>query len=79
MGMVMEQSTRLIVVGLVLGSIAAVAAGAVTSGLLFGVRWWDPVSFLTATLVLGGVGGLAAWLPARRALRVDPKEALRAE
>ena len=49
------------------------------SSLLFGVRPWDPVSLVGAGLVLGTVGMLAAWIPARRAVRIDPKEALRAD
>jgi putative ABC transport system permease protein len=77
--MVMGQTTRLLGLGLVLGLVAAVLAGTALSGLLFGVRSWDPPSLVLAVVLLGGVGGLAAWLPARRAVRIDPKEALRAE
>jgi len=77
--MVMGQSTRLLVVGLVLGLAAALVSGRAMSGLLFGVRSWDPLSMIVATGLLGGVGTLAAWLPARRAVRIDPREALRGE
>jgi hypothetical protein len=77
--MVMGQSTRLIGVGLVLGCLTAVLAGRMMSGLLFGVRWWDPASLILASALLAGVAAMAAWLPARRAVRIDPKEALRAE
>jgi putative ABC transport system permease protein len=77
--MVMGQTTRLLVVGLALGLAAAVVAGNALSGILFGVRGWDPSSLALATLLLGSVGTLAAWLPARRAVRIDPKEALRME
>jgi hypothetical protein len=77
--MVMGQTTRLLVVGLALGLAAAVLAGNALSGILFGVRGWDPSSLALATLLLGSVGTLAAWLPARRAVRIDPKEALRME
>jgi hypothetical protein len=77
--MVMGQSTQLLAVGLVLGLGGALLAGSALSGLLFGVRSWDPVSLGLASLVLGGVGSFAAWLPARRAVRIDPKEALRTE
>lgn len=76
-GMVMRQSTRLLVLGLVVGLLGALLGGQALSGLLFGVRAWDPASMLVATALLGGVGTLAAWLPARRAVRVDPREALR--
>ncbi|MCI0432530.1 MAG: FtsX-like permease family protein [Gemmatimonadetes bacterium] len=75
--MVMGHSTRLVGAGLVIGILGALAAGRALSGLLFGVRSWDPVSLLAAVLVLGAVGSLAAWLPARRAVRIDPTRALR--
>jgi predicted permease len=79
MGMVMSQSLRLVALGLLLGSIGSLIAGRAISGLLFGVRPWDPPSLLVAAALLGGVGTLAAWLPARRAVAVDPREALRSE
>jgi hypothetical protein len=77
--MVLGQSTRLLVAGLVLGLGGALVAGSALSGLLFGVRAWDPVSLVAATVLLGAVGTLAAWLPARRAVRVNPNTALRAD
>jgi predicted permease len=78
-GMVLGQSTRLVAVGLVFGLGGALLAGSALSGLLFGVRAWDPVSLAAASVLLGGVGTLAAWLPARRAVRVDPNTTLRAD
>ena len=77
--MVMGQSTRLVALGLLAGLLGALAAGSALSSLLFGVRSWDPSSLALATVVLGAVGTVAAWIPARRAVRIDPKEALRAE
>jgi predicted permease len=77
--MIMGQSTRLVVLGLVLGSVGAIVTGRALSGLLFGVRSWDPPSLVGAAFVLGTVATLAAWLPARRAVAIDPREALRAE
>jgi predicted permease len=77
--MVLGHATRLLVAGLLLGLLGALLAGGALSGLLFGVRSWDPPSFLVAAGLLGAVGTLAAWLPARRAVGVDPKEALRSE
>jgi predicted lysophospholipase L1 biosynthesis ABC-type transport system permease subunit len=77
--MVMGHSTKLVALGLLLGIVGALLSGRFLSSLLFGVRTWDPVSLLSAGLVLGTVGTLAAWLPARRAVSIDPKEALRAD
>ncbi len=78
-GMVLGHATRLIALGLALGVAGALAAGAALSGVLFGVRSWDPASLLAAAALLGAVGTLAAWIPARRAVRVDPKVALTTE
>jgi len=78
-GLVMRQSTRLIALGLLLGTIGALVSGRLLSSLLFGVRSWDPLSLVAAVVVLGGAGLLASWIPARRAVRVDPKAALRAD
>jgi ABC-type lipoprotein release transport system permease subunit len=49
------------------------------AGLLFGVPSWDPASLFFAALVLGAAGLLASWVPARRAVAIDPTEALRSE
>ncbi len=79
MSMVLGHSTRLLTVGLVLGLAGALAVGGALSGMLFGVRSWDPLSLLAAVVILGFVGTLAAWVPARRAVHIDPREALRAD
>lgn len=76
---VMGHAMALIGIGLAIGTLGALVAGRLLSSLLFGVRAWDPVSLLGAALVLGTVGMLAAWIPARRAVRIDPREALRAD
>jgi len=78
LGMVMRHSTRLLTTGLVIGVLGAVTVGRALSATLYDVRPWDPVSLGGAVAVLAAVGTLAAWLPARRAVRVDPREALRA-
>jgi len=55
------------------------ALSRVLRGMLFGVSSFDPIAYAGLTLVLAGVALLASWLPARRAARVDPVIALRAE
>jgi ABC-type antimicrobial peptide transport system permease subunit len=49
------------------------------NSLLYGVGAWDPTTFASIILLVSVVAFLAAWLPARRAARVDPVIALRAE
>ena len=66
-------------VGAIAGLAAALATSRVLSALLFQVSPSDPVSLGGACLVLLIVGGLAAYVPARRATRIDPVQALRAE
>ena len=57
----------------------AVGVTRVLQRFLFGVTPTDPIAFTVVTLLLMTVGLLAAWLPARRATRIDPCAALRAE
>jgi predicted permease len=77
--MVVSQGLRLVVIGLVAGLAAAAALGKVMATLLYGVTPWDPTTLIGAPLVLGAIALMATWLPARRASRVDPIEALRYE
>jgi ABC-type lipoprotein release transport system permease subunit len=49
------------------------------SAFLFGVKPWDPPVFILAPSILTAIALLAVWLPATRASKVDPSEALRAE
>lgn len=75
--MVVRGSSRALGSGLALGIVGALLLGGRLAGLLFGVRAWDPVSLGLAVVLLGAIGTLAAWIPARRALRVAPVDALR--
>jgi ABC-type antimicrobial peptide transport system permease subunit len=73
------QTLRLAAVGLTIGVAASWAIARSLNGLLFGVTATDPVTFLGMLLVLLVVATLAGYLPARRASRIDPLVALRAE
>jgi predicted permease len=77
--MVVRESLALIVLGAALGTTAALAAGRYVQSQLFGVAPGDPVAIAAAILLLMSVTTAAAYLPARRATRVDPLVALRCE
>ena len=69
----------LTILGIVIGMPIAIALAASLSGLFFGVSSKDPISFVALPLALAAVALLASYIPARRALRVDPLVALRYE
>jgi len=75
----LTQGVRIIVPGLIVGSLATVGLQGLIGKLLHGVSPDDPPSFGVAVLVLGASAIAASWLPARRAARVHPAEALRSE
>lgn len=79
MGMVLWRGLALTLLGLVLGTLAAVWITSVLSGLLFGVTPTDPGVFVTVAVILTLVGFLASSLPAWRATRVDPMAIIRHE
>jgi ABC-type antimicrobial peptide transport system permease subunit len=70
---------RLVLVGGAIGVAASLLVGRVLARLLFGVEAFEPVALIGAPLVLGVAAWLAAYLPARRASRVDPLAALRTD
>jgi ABC-type antimicrobial peptide transport system permease subunit len=76
---VLASGGALVASGLIIGLLAALASGRLVRSLLTEVPAHDPMTFAAVVLVLGAVGLLAAWIPARRAARVDPMVALREE
>ena len=70
---------QLTAIGIVLGIACAFACAHLISSLLYGVRSTDTIAFGAASLVLASVGLMASYIPARRAMRVDPMVALKYE
>jgi putative ABC transport system permease protein len=77
--LVVGQAMTLVAISVVIGLAGAVAATRLISSLLYGVGAWDPITFGLIVLLVSAVAFFAAWFPARRATRVDPIIALRAE
>jgi putative ABC transport system permease protein len=77
--LVLKRALRIVVAGLIVGLAGAAGVTRVLQTFLFGVTPTDPIAFTIVTLLLMAVGLMAAWLPARRATRIDPCAALRAE
>jgi ABC-type antimicrobial peptide transport system permease subunit len=70
---------RLALIGVGAGMIASFLLTRLIATFLFGVKPWDPTVFVSAPLILTAIALLAVWLPAARASRVDPMQALRTE
>ena len=77
--LIVGQAMTLVGISLVIGLAGAFAATRLLNSLLFGVDASDPATFIGIVLLVSAVAFIAAWLPARRATRVDPIVALRAE
>lgn len=77
--LILGQGLKLAMVGVALGLLAAIAFTRLLKGLLFGISASDPLTFGLIAALLVGVALLACWIPARRATKVDPLEALRSE
>jgi putative ABC transport system permease protein len=77
--MVIGEGMKLALAGALVGAMAAAFAGKAIASQLYGLRASDPASFAWAAAMLLAVAMIGAWIPARRATRVDPVVALREE
>jgi putative ABC transport system permease protein len=79
LALVIRQGIALVFIGVVLGLLGALALTRVLSSLLYGVSATDPLTFAAIAMLLLGVSWIACYIPARRAARVDPLNAIRYE
>jgi predicted permease len=79
MKLVLGQGAKMALVGVIIGVAAALGLTRLMANQLFGVTAYDPLTFVTVIILLTLVALLACYIPARRAVRVDPMEALRYE
>ncbi len=77
--MVVLQGMRLAAIGVVIGVAAALGLTRFMAGLIYGVKTWDPIVFISVATLLSMVSWFATYIPARRASRVDPMVSLRYE
>jgi putative ABC transport system permease protein len=77
--LVVGQAMLLVAISIAIGLLGAFTATRFLSSLLYGVGAWDPITFVSIATLIAAVAVLACWLPARRAARINPIEALRAE
>jgi putative ABC transport system permease protein len=79
LGLVMKQGALLTAIGVVVGLVAALGLTRLMASLLFGVRPTDAATFVSVSALIAAVALFASYIPARRATRVDPMQALRHE
>ncbi len=77
--LIVRQAMTVVAIGVVIGMVGAVGMARLIEGLLYGMEGSDPVTYVTVAIVVIAIGTLAAAIPARRATRIDPVDALRQE
>jgi predicted lysophospholipase L1 biosynthesis ABC-type transport system permease subunit len=77
--LVVRDAVRVVVAGAAIGIVGAAIGGRMLASQLYGVSWIDPMSLAATSTALLAAAGIAAFLPARRAARIDPVQALRAD
>jgi ABC-type antimicrobial peptide transport system permease subunit len=79
LGLIARLWLRLTGIGVLIGTALALVVARLISTFLFGVKPSDPITYVLVALALAGIALLACYIPARRALKVDPLVALRCE
>jgi len=79
LGMIIKEGGVLVVLGLIVGISGALVASGAMRGLLFGIEPNDPATFAVVAMLMAAIGLGACWIPGRRAARIDPAIAMRAE
>jgi putative ABC transport system permease protein len=79
LGLILRESIRPVIAGLLVGMILAIGASSLLQGVLYGLNAVDAISFVGVSFLFLAIALLAAYPPARRAMRVDPSVALRYE
>jgi putative ABC transport system permease protein len=75
--LVLRRVGALVTVGVLVGAAISWMLARLVATLLFGLQPHDPATLVAAAVILAAIGGLAGWLPARRASRIDPANVLR--
>jgi ABC-type antimicrobial peptide transport system permease subunit len=79
LGLIVRHVSWVVGIGVSLGLAGALIAARSMRSLLFGIEPWDPLSQAATIIALSFVAVAAAWIPTRRAMRVDPASVLRTE
>jgi putative ABC transport system permease protein len=79
LGMILRQGLDLAIAGTAVGLAGALVVSHLMAGVLYGVKPTDPVTFAGVAILLVCIALLACYIPARRAMRIDPMAALRCE